>query len=553
MLRKYLTIVLSFFLIGCSGRMQEERAAQAFIDSLANVVAPLYIEAARTYWDATASGNDSLYEKYAQLDLALTKVYANPNDFARLKKMREGQIKDAKLARQIEINYLNFLANQTDTALLKKITDLQTSVEARFNKFRGQIDGKPVTGNDIIEILSNSNNLKLRRKAWEAAKQVAPQVAADIVELARLRNQAARSMGFNNYYEMSLITSEQDPAEIQRIFDELEKETQEPFIKAKTYMDSVLAQRFGIKPAELRPWHYADPFFQEAPVVTEINLDRYYEKTDVVGLAHRFYNGIGLNVDSILAHSDLYEREGKYPHAYCTDIDRSGDVRIMVNVRNNANWMGTTLHELGHAVYSYNVDRNLPFFLREEAHTFTTEAIAIFFEQLACNPTWMQQMLGLSEAEKAALIATTKLTSQLQKLIFARWSLVMLHFEKALYTDPEQDLNKLWWDLVEKYQMVKRPEGRNAPDWAAKIHIAAYPVYYHNYQLGHLLAAQLLHAFMQESKVASLDEVVFVNNTLLGQYLKQNVFAPGKLYRWDEMIVRATGEKLTAHYFVEQL
>jgi len=553
MLRKYLTIVLSFFLIGCSGRMQEERAAQAFIDSLANVVAPLYIEAARTYWDATASGIDSLYEKYAQLDLALTKVYANPNDFARLKKMREGQIKDAKLARQIEINYLNFLANQTDTALLKKITDLQTSVEARFNKFRGQIDGKPVTGNDIIEILSNSNNLKLRRKAWEAAKQVAPQVAADIVELARLRNQAARSMGFNNYYEMSLITSEQDPAEIQRIFDELEKETQEPFIKAKTYMDSVLAQRFGIKPAELRPWHYADPFFQEAPVVTEINLDRYYEKTDVVGLAHRFYNGIGLNVDSILAHSDLYEREGKYPHAYCTDIDRSGDVRIMVNVRNNANWMGTTLHELGHAVYSYNVDRNLPFFLREEAHTFTTEAIAIFFEQLACNPTWMQQMLGLSEAEKAALIATTKLTSQLQKLIFARWSLVMLHFEKALYTDPEQDLNKLWWDLVEKYQMVKRPEGRNAPDWAAKIHIAAYPVYYHNYQLGHLLAAQLLHAFMQASKVASLDEVVFVNNTLLGQYLKQNVFAPGKLYRWDEMIVRATGEKLTARYFVEQL
>lgn len=553
MTKKYILLLVLLAFVGCNGRMAQQKAAQAFIDSLTNVVAPLYCEAARTYWDATATGKDELYEKYAQLDLALTKVFANPHDFERVKALRAQKFPNPLINRQIEVVYLNFLANQTDTTLLKKITDLQTSVEARFNKFRGKIDGKPVSGNDINAILSDSRDLKLRKKAWEASKQVAPLVANDIIELARLRNQAARSMGFNNYYEMSLITSEQDPEEIQRIFDELEQETRAPFIKVKAFMDSVLAQRLGVKSTDLRPWHYADPFFQEAPVVTEINLDRYYEKYDVVELARRYYNGIGLNVDSILAHSDLYERENKYPHAYCTDIDRAGDVRIMVNVRNNASWMGTTLHELGHGVYSYNIDRTLPFLLREEAHTFTTEAIAIFFEQLANNPVWMQQMLGLSETEKNNLIATTKLTSRLQKLIFARWSLVMLHFEKALYTNPDQDLNQLWWDLVEKYQMVKRPEGRNAPDWAAKIHIAAYPVYYHNYQLGHLLAAQLLHAFMQKSQVASPDEIIFVNNTLLGEYLKQNIFAVGKRYRWDEMIKKATGEQLSARYFVEQL
>ena len=37
--------------------------------------------------------------------------------------------------------------------------------------------------------------------------------------------------------------------------------------------------------------------------------------------------------------------------------------------------------------------------------------------------------------------------------MFARWALVMLHFEKALYANPEQDLNKLWWDIVERYQL----------------------------------------------------------------------------------------------------
>ena len=50
--------------------------------------------------------------------------------------------------------------------------------------------------------------------------------------------------------------------------------------------------------------------------------------------------------------SDLYEKPGKSPHAFCTDIDREGDVRVLANIVPNEYWMGTMLHELGHSVYS---------------------------------------------------------------------------------------------------------------------------------------------------------------------------------------------------------
>ena len=63
---------------------------------------------------------------------------------------------------------------------------------------------------------------------------------------------------------------------------------------------------------------------------------------------------------------------------------------------------------------------------------------------------------------------------------------MVFRFEKALYANPGQDLNKVWWDLVEKYQEIKRPEGRNQPDYASKIHIVTVPVYYQNYMLGEL-------------------------------------------------------------------
>ena len=527
--------------------------AQKYVDSLVVIIEPLLKESALAYWDATATGEDQYYQKYAEAEMLLINIYSSRNDFQKLKSFKAGRIKDPILAREVEILYNKFLANQTDPQLLKKITQLATAVEQRFNTFRGTIDGQKVGSNDIKKILVESNNSDLREKAWNAAKQVAGLVEQDFLELVKLRNESAKSVGFSNFYEMKLFLGEQDPVEIQRIFEELEIHTRQPFLEAKHEIDQVLAQRFGINIEDLKPWHYADPFFQESPVTTPINLDQYYADQDVVKLAQEFYGGIGINVDQILAHSDLYERAGKYPHAYCTNIDRQEDIRVMMNIQPTESWMSTALHELGHAVYEMNYDPALPFLLREPAHSFTTEAVAIFFERLSKNPNWMQKMLNLTEDQQEEVRNTTMKMLRSEKLIFARWSLVMLNFERELYSNPEQNLNQLWWNLVEKYQGIKCPEGRNLPDYAAKIHICLYPVYYHNYQLGGLLAAQFLHAIVQRQGLASTTEIRFVNNPEIGSYFIKNVFNSGNRFRWDELIIQATGEKLNSKYFVEQL
>jgi peptidyl-dipeptidase A len=130
---------------------------------------------------------------------------------------------------------------------------------------------------------------------------------------------------------------------------------------------------------------------------------------------------------------------------------------------------------------------------------------------------------------------------------------VMYHFEKELYADPEQDLNALWWSLVEKYQGIRKPAGRNEPDWAAKIHFTIAPCYYHNYVLGELLASQL-HAAMMKSVLPAggPERSSYVGAVEAGTFLRQKVFAAGARYPWNEMIKRATGESLSAKYFVEQ-
>jgi peptidyl-dipeptidase A len=133
-------------------------------------------------------------------------------------------------------------------------------------------------------------------------------------------------------------------------------------------------------------------------------------------------------------------------------------------------------------------------------------------------------------------------------LVFSRWAQVMYRFEKSMYGNPDQDLNALWWNLVEKYQMLTKPVDRNMPDWATKIHVALYPCYYHNYLLGEMLASQL---YIYISKNISKDGS-FAGKKEVGDYLRDKVFMPGSRYYWNDMIERATGEKLTAKYYALQ-
>ncbi len=350
-----------------------------------------------------------------------------------------------------------------------------------------------------------------------------------------------------------MFLAEQDQAQILKLFDQLDDLTREPFRLAKAEIDVKLAEKCGIKVEGLRPWHYHDPFFQESPAVFGADLDAIYRKQDVLKLCRTFYTGVDLPIEDVLERSDLFEKAGKSPHAFCTDIDRDGDVRVLANVVPSERWMETMLHELGHAVYSSkNMPRSVPFLLRDASHILTTEGIAMMFGRLSKNGRWQKQM-GVAPKEKAErkkLAADAARVLRNQLLIFSRWCQVMLRFEKGLYENPDQDLNRLWWDLVEKYQMVHRPDGRDAPDYAAKIHVVVAPVYYHNYMMGELFASQLHHAIARDvAGGADPRDVVYINNPKVGAFLKKKVFEPGRTLDWNQLTEFATGERLNPKAF----
>ena len=534
-----------------AGGSSDDARARQFIKDHEARIRPLEKAANLTWWNANVSGKDEDFKAKEAAQNKLDEALSDRARFAELKAIKATQLRNPIVRREIDVLYLMYLEKQVDPDLLKKITAKANAIEQIFNVSRAKVGDKEMTDSEVRKVLKESRDSAQRKAVWEASKAVGAAVEKDLKELVGFRNEAARQLGFKDYHVMQLFLNEQSQDQVLNLFDRLDELTREPFRRAKAEIDAKLAQNCGITVDELRPWHYHDPFFQEPPAVFGADLDAVYAKVDILKLCRDYYAGIGLPIDDVIARSDLHEKPGKSPHAFCTDIDREGDVRVLANIVPNEYWMGTMLHELGHSVYSSrNIPRSVPYVLRMESHILTTEGVAMMFERAAKSADWLQGM-GVTVADPKAFNDAGSKMLRNQLLIFSRWCQVMLRFEKELYANPDQDLNKLWWDLVEKYQMLKRPEGRNAPDYASKVHIVVAPAYYHNYMMGQLFASQVHHTIAREVLKTDPAHAIYVGHKSVGRYMKKRVFAPGKTLPWNELTRFATGEELNPKAFAE--
>ncbi|MFN8027907.1 MAG: M2 family metallopeptidase [Acidimicrobiia bacterium] len=528
--------------------MPDPQSPRQVADDLEARLRPLEVELAEAWWESNTRSSPQADERRIEAELARRALLADAELFHQLRAARDAV--DAQTdpldVRRLEILHDAFVAHQVPADLRRAIVELETAVESTFNNFRGEIDGVRVDDNAISEILRSSVDLGERRAAWEASKQIGAQVGDRIRELARLRNRAARDLGYRDHFAMALATGELDEDRLFTTLADVDAATAEPFAEWKAALDASLAERFGCTVDELRPWHLDDPFFQTPPADGALSVDQFFTGADLESLTLRTYDGLGLDLRPVLDGSDLYARDGKSQHAFCIDIDREGDVRVLCNLESSERWMDTMLHEFGHAIYDRESDRTLPWMLRGAAHPLTTEGIAMLMGRLARHPEWLAEVAGVERDTVDAIAPALRDAQRAALLTFARWVLVMTNFERRLYANPDDDLDTLWWDLVERYQLVRRPDGRHAPDWAAKIHLAAAPVYYQNYLYGERFASQLDAPLTERAGG-------LVDRPAAGELLVRDVFAPSASVRWDALVERATGEPLSARHLARQL
>ena len=519
-------------------------AHQTFLENFNKQVETHHKGVTEASWMAQTTGDAKWANKLSELGTKYSLLYSSKETYEQAQHYLATVNGTEIEMRQLELLVSAMKGTQLPEEVIADLSKRSSELNLKFNTYIPEVDGKKYSANDIRNVLMNSKDNELREKVWYASKEVGQVVEKDLLELIKKRNEAARLLGYDNHHQAGFELQELDRDEVFALFNQLIEQSDDAYRAMKQELDERLAEQFGITPEEIRPWHYVDPFFQEAPPSDVTNLDRFYKGKDLVQLTTDTFASMGIEIDDLYAKSDLFPREKKNPTAFCTDIDRAGDVRVLCNLAEDAYWMETNLHEFGHAAYFKYIDANLPFELRTPSHTLTTESIAMLFGKMGKDPRWLKRFLQIDDETIANLTPELLKFQQAQMLISARWMITFVFFEKELYENPDQDLNALWWKIVSEVQLVTPPENRNNPDWAAKIHFTLAPVYYQNYLLGELMAAQLLRHIE-----TTISKEVFTKEA--GELLIEEFFKPGTLYNWNEKIRRVTGEKLNPAYFVE--
>lgn len=548
MRRAFILFGLSITLFSNEDRnaiMKTEHSFSQFLNDFVPAVSKKSRQLNQSYWILSMTGSQDAADLQADLSEEYRMLFTDKEMYEALQAWEaEGSLRDPVAKRQLNVLVRTFKSNQVPKDLLAAISQKEAQVAQLCNSFRAEVNKKTYSENEIREVLKNENQVATRKAVWDASKQIGQILAPEVLALVDLRNQTAHHLGYSDFFKMQLDLQEVDEEWLLRTFDELAAKSDAAYLEMLDELEAEQARRFKVDRSELGPWAWSEPFCQEDPF-DAASLDPIVQGVDLSLVCTNFYKEMGFDIHPILERSDLYEKPQKCQHAFCINIDRSSDVRTLNNLKPSIKWLETLLHEVGHAIYEIGFDSSLPWLLREPPHMITTEAMALIAGRQAYRAESLPLLVG-SKAD-SGMLQKAEQSLRRRQLIFSRWVFVMTAFERELYRDPHQDLNALWWSLVQKYQKITPPSGREGKaDWAAKYHIANAPVYYFSYLLGEMFASAMQEAVRKEH-----GSVPFASKEM-GQFFHTKLFHPGNRMSWSELVEYVTGEPLTPDAWVRE-
>jgi len=506
-------------------------------------------EHARARWDVATVAAPENVETMKASARALGRAHANVDRYERLRAWTAEALHDPETDRAVTLAYHAHAMGQGDEETRDRIVDLEAELHREFATHHPTYKKKPTTRAAIARVLATSSDDAERRAAWEAAHDIGPVVRDRILELVRLRNQLAKAAGFRDHYARAIVHQELSEDRLLATLTTLERATRDPFRSRKSILDGKLSDNLTSDTRKPQVWHYNDPSFRQVPTTGSVDLDNYFQGVDLVPRAISFFDGIAMNVRDVIERSDIEPRDGKAEHALCVHIDREDDLRILCTLVPSHLAMTTLMRELGRAAYARYLGRKLPWMLRQPAHGLISEAIASLTGRESSSGDFLVDTMSAPAFEVRPLRGEFRRRRAFELLLLVRWALVMVNFERALYADPDNpQLDDLWWELRTKYQLIDKPDDRQAPDWAAQIKLALAPVTHQNHLYGELVAAQLNHTIEKGSGVTSL-----VDNLYAGEFLIGMIFERGASMRWDQLVEEATGEPLSTAPFLSDI
>ena len=470
--------------------------------------------------------------------------------------------------RQLERVLLNAAEGpMTNPKLVANRIAAETAQASTLNGFTFQLDGKPITANEIDHLLQTSTNLAQRRAVWEASKQSGVALKPGLARLRGLRNGVARELGYPDYFALQVADYGMTTEEMVRLQDDFMRELRPLYLQLHTWVKYELAGKYGQPVPKRIPAHWLNNrWSQEWPGIIEAaNLDPVFRQKSpewIVKTAEQFYTGLGFPKlpDSFWTLSDLYpvppgSPRKKNTHASCWHVDLNRDIRSLMSVESDSEWFYTAHHELGHGYYFMSYARpEVPPLLRLGANAAFHEAMGELIALAASQVPYLESVGVLPpdyRYDRDAFLLNDALVPSVPFIFWA--SGTMTHWEADVYARelPPAEWNRRWWQYVRDFQGVEPPADRGEEfcDAATKTHINDTPCYYYSYAVATVLKFQLHDHIARKILKQPLQRCNYANQTAVGDFLR-GIMRKGATEDWRKVLREATGEDLSTRAMV---
>ncbi len=468
------------------------------------------------------------------------------------------------------ILYIAANSPATVESLVKERIKAETAQTEQLFGFDFKLRGKPVTTNDLDDILKAETNIEKRLAAWQESKEVGKVLKEGLNKLRGLRNETVQALGYDDYFTYQVSDYGMTTGEMMDLNQQLIEEIWPLYRELHTYARYNLAAKYKQEVPEMIPAHWLPnrwgQDWSEMISVEGVNLDAVLEEKGpewLIKQAERFY--ISLGFDEL--PESFYEESSMYPlpedaeykknnHASAWHMNLEEDVRCLMSVIPNAEWYETTHHELGHIYYfiSYT-NPDVPPLLREGANRAFHEAVGSLMGLAAMQEPFLAH-LGLVAAAEVDSLRREELKVQallkeaLNYVVFIPFSAgVMTSFEHDLYVDSlgMDEFNERWWTLSEKFQGIAppAPRGEEYCDAASKTHINNDAAQYYDYALSNVILFQLHDHIAKNILNTDPRNTNYYGNKEVGAFLK-TILTPGATKDWRALLKETTGEELSA-------